>query len=62
VNDSEYSKWIERMKAVRDRSLITGEGGLVENEGGQIILCMKKGGGGANIFVQYKYLPHMTPP
>jgi hypothetical protein len=19
-------------------------------------------GGGANIFVQYKYLPHMTPP
>jgi hypothetical protein len=50
---------------IRDRSLITGEGegegGLVENEGGQIFLCMKKVGGAKN-FVQYKYLPHMTPP
>ena len=44
--------------SIRDRSLITGEGGggggLVEKEGE---VMHEKGGG---IFVQYKYLPRMT--
>ena len=33
---------------VRDRSLITGEGSLVEKGKGQIFLWMKKKGGGKN--------------
>jgi hypothetical protein len=46
----------------RDRSLITGEGGLVEKEGGwgsDIFVHEKRGG--AKHFVQYKYQPCITP-
>ena len=56
-----YKSWLSYLNQVRDRSLITGEGGLVQRRGGSDIFVLEKRGG-AKIFVQYKYIPARRDP